>query len=361
MHPIIEKNISRYRELGTDRFTAWLKAKLYEGERGDSPFSFESRYDFEDILQGIYRNLTTREKSHMKWAFSQASKDWKLSEHGFYTLRKLYDWALITECIGVFEHTLEKIENWSPVAGDYNNIIEFGKIANSLWAAKVKFGDKKFSETPFFTIARHFKEIILNDEDERFKLIYSPLFLMGCHADLKDWPELAAIITKRYSYNKKDPWPKECAIFKNCAGESGFFDLQATLLTFLTYLNVVDQSLLHDGCRMLCEDYPEIGGRECFEEIEINDMARRVTIVTHDKNEKSRTVTSILTGSKILLSDRYKRIAHKKKLGEKKLVKLIGTPSEGAKYFVRPSKKNKKEVVEMMELIAGVSEKKLTI
>lgn len=268
MDTIFKDNLKRYREyLGTDRFKLWVKEKLFEGKKGDLPFSFGTRYDFEDILKGIYELLNETERVSMRWALSQASKDWDIERHGFYVLRRLYEWGLIAESMGVFDETLTKIERWAPLPEDYLNIIELGKIANELCSARARFNDGALRDTPFMAIAKHFRDIIISDEDGCFKLIYSPLFRLGCFADLDDWSLLASIITKRYPYNKdKDAWPEKCALGKNCRGEKGFFDLQTTLKTVAIQLLQLDSSYFNEGCTKMLNVYKDIGGLDCYSE-----------------------------------------------------------------------------------------------
>lgn len=266
MDEIIEINLQRYRKyLGIDKFAAWIKAKLYEGKKDDLPFSFGTRYDFEDILGAIYKNLDNREKTDMQWALACAAKDWSITEHGFYVLRKLYEWGLIIEGRGVFSETLCKIYKWSPLPQDYLNIIELGKIADELWSAIVKFDDIEIKDTSFYPITKHFKKILVDDEDEHFKLIYSPLFRLACLADINDWSRLAAIIAKRYPYNnKKDPWPEECAIFTNAASQSGFFNL---VNTYKEVFRQYDENIFLDGCKRLEGELINTGGFECLQEV----------------------------------------------------------------------------------------------
>lgn len=278
MDAIFKDNLVRYREyLGPDRFKLWVKEKLFEGKKGDLPFSFGTRYDFGDILKGIYELLNETERVSMRWALSQASKDWDIERHGFYVLRRLYEWGLIIESMGVFNETLSKIERWAPLPEDYLNIIEFGKIADELCSASVRFNDRALKDTPFATIAEHFRDIIIHDEDGCFKLIYSPLFRLGCFADLDDWSRLASFITKRYPYNKdKDAWPEECARMQNCCGKKGFFDLQATLKTVASQLLQLDSRYLLKGCSKMWKDYTNIGGLDCCEEYERMEVIKIV-------------------------------------------------------------------------------------
>ena len=66
---LVEKFLDKSAKyLGVDKFAVWIKAKLYEGKKDDLPFSFGTRYDFEDILGAIYKNLDDREKADMRWA-----------------------------------------------------------------------------------------------------------------------------------------------------------------------------------------------------------------------------------------------------------------------------------------------------
>ena len=207
----------------------------------------------------------------MRWSVSQMAKAWNV-RHGFSALRKIIKLGNITNSQGAFLNTIDVIKKWKPGKEEYLNIIELGKIADGLWTAKQVFNDSVINDTPFALVAEHFKQIVLNDSMGNFKLIHSPLFKLASHADLSEWPLLASHIVKLYPYNEvSDPWPKECAVFENCAGQKGFYDVWATLKEIISNLS---SDSLCKGCQVLSDDLYLLGGRECLDELYVHDWIR---------------------------------------------------------------------------------------
>lgn len=266
-----ENNVIIYKEqLGPEKFSDWLIDKIYKGEKSYYPFSFSLNDDFEDIFIYIYRCLSDREKRDIRYALSTAAGYWDISAHGIIPMLKLYEMANSIGAIGVFIVSIKQMIEWRPKEKDYLGIIEMGKILNEVLIFTKKDKSIYPPDASYYDLLKSYKNMFLNDNDSKFKYIYSPLFRLACKADYNDWPKLGSILATRYPIMPDDFWPIEFASYKNYSGDSGYYDIRKTISDMFKDMQRMPNYNVDEimrGCFSLITEYRSFGGKEFLGEL----------------------------------------------------------------------------------------------
>jgi hypothetical protein len=273
---IFEKNHSIYiNELRADGFAEWLFRKVVTGERGVAPFDIPVRVDFEDILKGIFNRLKGHEQAALQNAFAIAASRWSVKEHGVNRLRYLYELGNVVGSVGVYVESVIKLSEWLPDSSDYYLIIEYGKLMNEVMIGIKGGGPKIIEQTTFMPVLRLLRKLFEEDEEEKLKYIYSPLFRLACMANYEEWPFLASLLAKRYPLSLSDFWPDKYARYCNYKGEKGYFDLRQTIVDLFKSMvgsMSIDECDIIRGCASLMNKHYSVDRGAMFYELLYNKI-----------------------------------------------------------------------------------------